>query len=72
MAARPLALISEQEYLTAPYQPDCSLEKAVLIERNRGTEKHRVDRTLAEWSRGPGSAKISRVFTSRQIGGPDR
>ena len=40
MAARNPALISEQEYLTTAYQPDCEFEDGVLIERNVGTEKH--------------------------------
>jgi len=33
-------LISEEEYLSTSYQPDCEFEDGVLIERNVGTEKH--------------------------------
>src|ERR1035438_182336 len=40
MAARPLTLVSEQEYLGSSYQPDYEFEDGVLIERNVGTEKH--------------------------------
>jgi hypothetical protein len=40
MAARKPVLISEHEYLTTAYQPDCEFEDGVLIERNTGTEKH--------------------------------
>ena len=40
MAARPLILVSEQEYLTTAYEPDCEFEDGILIERNLGTEKH--------------------------------
>ena len=32
--------ISEQEYLTTSYQPDCEFEDGILIERNVGTEAH--------------------------------
>jgi Uma2 family endonuclease len=40
MAARPLTLVSEQEYLSSQYEPDCEYEDGVLIERHAGTEKH--------------------------------
>ena len=40
MAAQPLTLVSEQEYLSSQYEPDCEFEDGVLIERNVGTEKH--------------------------------
>jgi Uma2 family endonuclease len=40
MAARPLTVVSEQEYLGTAYQPDCEFEDGVLIERHVGTEKH--------------------------------
>jgi Uma2 family endonuclease len=40
MAARPLTLVSEQEYLGAGYEPDCEFEDGVLIERHVGAEKH--------------------------------
>lgn len=40
MAARPFTLVSEQEYLSTRYEPDCEFEDGVLIERNVGTEKH--------------------------------
>ena len=40
MAARPLSLIAEEEYLTSQYEPDCEFEDGVLIERHVGTEKH--------------------------------
>jgi hypothetical protein len=40
MAARKPALISEQEYLTTAYQPDCEFEDGVLIARQRDKEKH--------------------------------
>jgi Uma2 family endonuclease len=40
MAARNPVLISEEEYLTTTYQPDCEFTDGVLIERNVGTEKH--------------------------------
>src|ERR1700683_4605582 len=40
MAARPMSLVSEQEYLGAQYEPDCEFEDGVLIERHVGTEKH--------------------------------
>ena len=40
MAARPLTLVSEQEYLGSQYEPDCEFEDGVLIERHVGTEKH--------------------------------
>jgi Uma2 family endonuclease len=40
MAARPLTLVSEQEYLRTQYEPDCEFEDGVLIERHLGTEKH--------------------------------
>jgi Uma2 family endonuclease len=40
MATRPLTLVSEQEYLTSSYQPDCEFQDGFLIERNVGTEKH--------------------------------
>jgi Uma2 family endonuclease len=33
-------LVSEQEYLTTSYEPDCEFEDGVLIERNLGTRKH--------------------------------
>ncbi len=40
MAARPLSLVSEQEYLGTHYEPDCEFQDGVLIERHVGTEKH--------------------------------
>ena len=40
MGARPLTLVSEQEYLRSQYEPDCEFEDGVLIERHVGTEKH--------------------------------
>lgn len=40
MAARPLTLVSEHEYLGSHYEPDCEFEDGVLIERHGGTEKH--------------------------------
>ena len=40
MAARPHSLVSEQEYLSSQYEPDCEFEDGVLIERHVGTEKH--------------------------------
>jgi Uma2 family endonuclease len=40
MAARPLTLVSEQEYLRSQYEPDCEFEDGALIERHVGTEKH--------------------------------
>jgi Uma2 family endonuclease len=40
MAARSTVLVSEQEYLSARYEPDCEFEDGVLIERHVGTEKH--------------------------------
>jgi Uma2 family endonuclease len=40
MAARPLTLVSEQDYLGSHYEPDCEFEDGVLIERHVGTEKH--------------------------------
>jgi Uma2 family endonuclease len=40
MAARPVTLVSEEEYLGSQYEPDCELDHGVLIERNLGTERH--------------------------------
>ena len=40
MAARPLTLVSEDEYLGTSYQPDCEFEDGALIERHAGSEKH--------------------------------
>jgi Uma2 family endonuclease len=40
MAARPVRLVSEEEYLGSQYEPDCELADGVLIERNVGTERH--------------------------------
>ena len=40
MAARPLTLVSEQEYLSSQYEPDCEYEDGVLIERHAGADKH--------------------------------
>ena len=40
MAARPLTLVSEQEYLGSRYEPDCEFEDGALISRHVGTEKH--------------------------------
>lgn len=40
MAARPLPLVAEREYLATQYEPDCEFEDGVLIERHVGTEKH--------------------------------
>jgi Uma2 family endonuclease len=40
MSARPLTLVSEQDYLHTQYEPDCEFEDGVLIERHLGTEKH--------------------------------
>ena len=40
MAARPLTLVSEQEYLRSQYEPDCEFEDGALIVRHVGTEKH--------------------------------
>ena len=40
MSARPLTIVSEQEYLGTHYEPDCEFEDGVLIERYVGTEKH--------------------------------
>jgi Uma2 family endonuclease len=40
MATRSTVLVSEQEYLSAQYEPDCEFEDGVLIERYVGTEKH--------------------------------
>jgi Uma2 family endonuclease len=34
------ATVSEQEYLTTSYQPDCEFEDGVLVERNVGEEPH--------------------------------
>jgi Uma2 family endonuclease len=34
------ALVSEQEYLTTVYEPDCEYEDGVLIERNLGEQEH--------------------------------
>jgi Uma2 family endonuclease len=40
MAAQPLTLVTEEEYLSSSYEPDCEFEDGVLIERHVGTEKH--------------------------------
>ncbi len=40
MAARPLTLVSEQEYLRSQYEPDCEFEDGALIVRHGGAEKH--------------------------------
>jgi Uma2 family endonuclease len=40
MTMRTEAQISEQEYLSTVYEPDCEYEDGVLIERNVGEEKH--------------------------------
>jgi Uma2 family endonuclease len=40
MAAGPLTLVTEQEYLGTHYEPDCEFEDGVLIERHVGSEKH--------------------------------
>jgi hypothetical protein len=38
MGASPL--VSEQEYLTTGYEPDCEYDEGVLLERNVGEQPH--------------------------------
>lgn len=40
MAAGRFSAISEQEYLSTVYEPDCEFEDGRLLERHLGTEKH--------------------------------
>jgi Uma2 family endonuclease len=40
MTMRTDTLVSEEEYLSTVYEPDCEYEDGVLIERNVGEEKH--------------------------------
>jgi Uma2 family endonuclease len=38
-------LVSEQEYLTTSYEPDCEYDEGVLLERNVGEQPHSILQT---------------------------
>jgi Uma2 family endonuclease len=38
-------LVSEQEYLTTSYEPDCEYDEGVLVERNAGEQPHGLVQT---------------------------
>jgi Uma2 family endonuclease len=38
-------LVSEQEYLTTSYEPDCEYDDGVLVERNVGEQPHSIPET---------------------------
>src|SRR5580693_8856940 len=38
-------LVSEHEYLTTSYEPDCEYDEGVLLERNAGEQPHGITQT---------------------------
>lgn len=36
----PVTAVSEQEYLTNSYEPECEFDEGTLVERNKGEEAH--------------------------------